>query len=275
MAAEQAHPGTDAYSMAELMVCEMARNLAVDDGTIGGAGAGAVLAMAANRLAVLTVAPNIWWFCGGSGSWNPTFSELPLTSADPRAAFGSEATNTMMQTVDMAMIGTVWGYGFNGGMQVDKYGNCNMIGIGPYDKLKVRGPGTVGTIWTATITKYYLYFWHHNKRVVVDKVDFISSPGFLDGGESRAKLCRPDSKGPALVYTPLCVMDFAEDSHRLRLRSVNPGYAVKDVIDNTGCELIVPAHVPTTKSPSETELFILRTQVDRTRVLKDYRLTIG
>ena len=275
MAAAQANPGTNAYSMAEVMVCEMARNLAGDDGTIGGAGAGAVLAMAANRLAVLTVAPNIWWFCGGSGSWNPTFSELPLTSADPRAAFGAEATNTMMQTVDMAMIGTVWGYGFNGGMQVDKYGNCNMIGIGPYEKLKVRGPGTVGTIWTATITKYYLYFWHHNKRVVVDKVDFVSSPGFLDGGDSRWRKCRADSKGPALVYTPLCVMDFDETSHRLRLRSVNPGYSVKDVIDNTGCEIIVPANVPTTKAPSETELFILRTQVDRTRVLKDYRLTIG
>jgi glutaconate CoA-transferase subunit B len=275
MAAQQAYPGTDAYSMAELMVCEMARNLAADDGSIGGAGAGAVLAMAANRLATLTVAPNIWWFCGGSGCWNPTFSELPLTSADPRAAAGAEATNTMMQTVDMAMIGNVWGYGFNGGMQVDKHGNCNMIGIGPYENLRVRGPGTVGTLWTSTITKYYLYFWHHNKRVVVDKVDFVSSPGFLDGGESRWRHCRPESKGPALVYTPLCVMDFTPDTRRLRLRSVNPGYAVKDVIENTGCELVLPNRVPETAPPSETELFVLRSQVDRKRVLKDYRLTIG
>ena len=62
---------------------------------------------------------------------------------------------------------------------------------------------------------------------------------------------------------------------RLRLRSVNPGYTVKDAIANTGCELAIPRDVPTTRAPSETELFILRTQVDRTRVLKDYRLIVG
>lgn len=275
MPATPAHPGTDRYSMAELMVCEMARNLAADDGTIGGAGAGAVLAMAANRLAILTCAPNLWWFCGGSGGLNPTFDTLPLSSADPRAAAGSEAVSTMQNTVDLGMQGRAWGYGFNGGMQVDKYGNCNMIGIGPYERMKVRGPGSVGTIWTATITKYYLYFWHHNRRVVVDKVDFISSPGFLDGGDSRWRKCRPDSQGPALVYTPACVMDFEETSHRLRLRSVNPGYGVADVVANTGCELIIPDVVPRTQEPSELELFILRTQVDRTRVLRDYRLTVG
>src|SRR5262245_65407336 len=97
---KQADPGTDKYSMAEVMTCEMARNLKADDGTIGGAGAGAVLAMAANRLAILTVAPNIWWFCGGSGGLNPTFNELPLSSADPRGFAGSEAVDTMMNPVD-------------------------------------------------------------------------------------------------------------------------------------------------------------------------------
>ncbi|MCC6472170.1 MAG: hypothetical protein IT514_00350 [Burkholderiales bacterium] len=273
--ARPADTGTERYSMAELMAVEMSRNLAADDGTLGGVGGGATIPMAAVRLATLTVAPNLWWFCGGSAAINPVFSELPLTAHDPRAFVGAEARVPMQRTVDMGMRGTLWGWGFNGGMQMDKFGNCNMIGIGPYERLKVRGPGTVGTLWTASMTKYYLYFWHHNPRVFVDKVDFISSPGFLQGGDSRWKSCRPGSLGPALVYTPMCVMDFEEGSHRLRLRSVNPGYDAADVVAATGCELVVPVQPARTASPSEAELQLLFTQVDRNRVLKHYRLTAG
>ena len=145
-----------------------------------------------------------------------------------------------------------------------------MIGMGRYENLKVRGPGTVGTLWTASMTKYYLYFWHHSPKVVVDKVDFISSPGFLQGGDSRWKVCRPESKGPALVYTPLCVMDFEERTHRLRLRSVNPGYGVEDVVKNTGCELVIPERVRQTAPPTDWEPQLLHTQVDRHLVLEAY-----
>lgn len=275
MAAAPADTGTDRYSMAELMAVEMSRNLADDDGTLGGVGGGATIPMAAVRLATMTVAPNLWWFCGGSAAINPAFSELPLTAHDPRAFVGAEARTPMQRTVDLGMRGERWGWGFNGGMQVDKYGNCNMIGIGPYDHLKVRGPGTVGTLWTASMTKYYLFFWHHNPKVIVDKVDYISSPGFLQGGDSRWQACRPGSKGPALVYTPLGVLDFDETSHRLRLRSVNPGYTVEDVVKNTGCELLIPANVPHTAPPTEHELRLLITQIDPRRLLKNYRLTIG
>lgn len=273
--AKQADTGTDSYSMAELMAVEMSRNLAPLDGQLGGVGAGATIPMAAVRLATLTVAPNLWWFCGGSSALNPTFNTLPLSSHDPRAFVGAEARVPMQRVVDMGMRGTPWGWGFNGGMQVDKFGNCNMVGIGPHDKLKVRGPGSVGTLWTATMSSYFLYFWHHNPRVIVDKVDYISSPGFLSGGDSRKQVCRPGAEGPRLVYTPMAVLDFEPVSKRLRLRSVNPGFTVEDVIAQTGCELIISPTVHQTSPPTELELYLLRSQVDRTRVLKNYRLTVG
>jgi glutaconate CoA-transferase subunit B len=273
--ARPADTGTDRFSMAEMMAVEMSRNLAADDGTFGGVGAGATIPIAAVRLATMTVAPNLWWFCGGSAAINPTFTELPLTAHDPRAFVGAESRSPMQRTVDMGMRGSNWGWGFSGGMQVDKFGNCNLVGIGPYENLEVRGPGTVGTLWTASQRKYYLFFWHHNTKVVVDKVDFISSPGFLQGGDSRWKVCREDSRGPALVYTPLCVMDFEEGTRRLRLRSVNSGYTLEDVVKNTGCELVIPAHVPHTAPPSDLELYLLHTQIDRRGVLKHYRLSIG
>jgi glutaconate CoA-transferase subunit B len=273
--AKPADPGTDRFSMAEMMAVEMSRNLAADDGTLGGVGAGASIPMAAVRLATMTVAPNLWWFCGGSAGLNPTFSELPMTAHDPRAAIGSEGRTPMQRAVDLGMRGTLWGWGFSGGMQIDKHGNCNLIGIGPYDKLKVRGPGSVGTLWTATQTKYYLFTWHHNPRVIVDQVDFVSSPGYLQGGDSRWKYCRAASKGPALVYTPMCVMDFEDGTKRLRLRSVNPGYGVDEVIRATGCELIVPRDVAQTAEPTEHELYLLHNHIDRNRVLRGYRLTVG
>lgn len=272
--AKMADPGTDRYSMAELMVIEMARNLADCDGKVGVVGSAATLPMAAIRLAHLTVAPNLWWLCGDSGAINPTFDRLPETSAHPRNMVGAEAKCAMMDVLEMGLRAD-WGFGFHGGMQMDNYGNVNMIGIGPYDNLKVRGPGAVGTPWEISIERSYLFFWHHSSRIFVEKVDFISGPGFLEGGDSRWKVAKPHVKGPAYVYTPICVMDFEEVSHQARVCSVNPGYTVDDVLENTGFELIVPTDVPGTTPPTDEELTLLRTRVDRNGVLKNFRLTVG
>ncbi|MDB9823266.1 hypothetical protein OAC89_06175 [Deltaproteobacteria bacterium] len=70
-------------------------------------------------------------------------------------------------------------------------------------------------------------------------------------------------------------MDFEETSHAARLKSVNPGYSVDDVVSNTGFEIILPEDIPATTEPTDEELDILRNQVDRDGVLKKFRLTFG
>ena len=145
-----ADPGTDKYSMAELIVIEMARNLVDCEGKVGVVGSAATLPMAAIRLAKLTVAPNLWWLCGDSGAVNPTFDRLPETAAHSRNTIGAEARTAMMDVLEMGLRAD-WGFGFHGGLQMDRYGNVNMIGVGPYDNLKVRGPGAVGTTWEISI----------------------------------------------------------------------------------------------------------------------------
>lgn len=262
------------YSIAELMAVAMARALTREDGKLGGVGAAAVVPMAAARLAVLTTAPNLWWFCGGASGLNPTFDRLPRSSADPRAAIGSTGKKNMLDVVDMGITGR-WDWGFNGGLQIDMYGNINMIGIGAHPKLKVRGPGTVGTIWTGTLRRPYLYTMHHAPRVLVEKCDYISGPGYLTGGRSRWERTGFDTEGPQLVFTPLAIMDFEPDSKRMRLKSVHPGHTVDEVKKNTGFELVIPKDVPTTEAPDEHELFVLRNQVDRDGVLKGVRATVG
>ncbi len=267
-------PSTDSYSMAELMAVVMSRALEKSDGKVGGVGAAATIPMAAIRLATMTVAPNLYWFCGSSGGFNPTFDYLPLTSADARAFYGAEATQKMQDVVDLGGSGK-WGFGFHGGMQIDKYGNANLIGSGPYEQLKVRGPGAVGLTWASRIQDAYIFTWHHNRNIFVERVDHMCGMGWFNGGNSRFEVVKARINGPVCVFSPICIMDFHETTRAMRLASVHPGYTVADVVANTGFELIIPEKVSETSAPTDRELFLLRNFVDRGRVLKDFRLTVG
>lgn len=285
--AEIAYPGTDKYSMAEFFAIVLARDMAGPEEKSGGGGADNLIPLAAARLAQLTVSPNLWLGGGGSGmvTGPAPWHRLPLATWDPRTSADAEFRRPMMDRVDSGTKGRLGhsntragrtGGASAGGIQIDKYGNTNMLGVGgPYPKLKVRGPGTVGNIWAATRGDGGLYTLHHNRRVLVEKADYITGPGWLDGWDSREK-AYPGTRGPLYVFTPICVCDFTEDEHRMRLVAVHPGYTVKDVVDNTGCELVVPGKVPQTTPPSDWELEMLRTGVDRDGVLRNYkRLTVG
>jgi glutaconate CoA-transferase subunit B len=151
-----------------------------------------------------------------------------------------------------------------GALQIDKFGNSNLIGVGKdYKHLTFRGPGAVGTLSMAHyVDRYYLFVQSHDKRIFVDKCDFISTVGWGEGGPAgRQKLGIPGN-GPVYCITPLCVMDFEEKSKRMRLKSVHPGVTVQQVIDNTGFDLIVPSDVPQTAGPTEEELRTLRERID-------------
>lgn len=279
--AEAAFPGTDDYSMAELMAIVLARMAGGGEETVAGGGANGGIPLAANRLAQLTVNPNLWLFTGGAGVYNGKFDTLPLGTWDPSCGHGAECKIYIADVVDggtkgynprATRIKRLGSSGF-GGIQVDKYGNVNMIGIGPHPKLKVRGPGTVGTIWMGS-QSHNIIVEHHNKRVFVDKVDYISGAGWMSGGNSRHEALN-GRDGPEYVWSSICVCDFTEDDRRMRLASVHPGYTVADVVANTGFELVVPDEVPTTTPPTDFELKALRTQVDRNGVLRKRRLTVG
>lgn len=282
MTAHPVHPGSDDFGMAELMAIAMARILATEKETRGGGGANAVIPMAAARLAQLTVAPNLWLSTGGAGSINGKSDRLPLGTWDPRCDRRAECKSYMMDAVDGFLQGHAstermvrgQGLGSLGGIQIDKYGNSNMIGVGgPYPKLKFRGPGTVGTIWMGCGPQG-LFTEHHNTRLFVEKVDYVSGPGWVTGGDSRYKLLN-GREGPVYCWTPICICDFSEDEHRMRLRSVHPGYTVDDVVANTGFELVIEGDIPTTTPPTEFELGVLRTKVDPDGRLRQRRLTVG
>jgi glutaconate CoA-transferase subunit B len=159
---------------------------------------------------------------------------------------------------------------FIGGLQIDAYGNTNLIGIGSdFRHLKMRGPGGVGTASMATnIGRYYLWVNAHSKQTLTERLDWRSSYGFGDGGaDARSKLHLPGG-GPRLCITPLCVFDFDEQTKRMRLKSVHPGVTVEQVLANTGFAPIVPEHVPQTPPPTAEQVALLRSRIDVDGVLR-------
>jgi glutaconate CoA-transferase subunit B len=111
-------------------------------------------------------------------------------------------------------------------------------------------------------SRFHLVVNSHDKRIFVPKCDFVSAYGWGSGGaDARTKLGLPEG-GPRYVVTPLCVMDFDDDSKRMRLKSLHPGVSIDDVVQNTGFELLIPPQVPVTRLPTAEQLHVLRTRID-------------
>jgi glutaconate CoA-transferase, subunit B len=152
-----------------------------------------------------------------------------------------------------------------GGMQIDRFGNTNLIGLrGPDGRLARRGPGSLGTTSMAYYAnRYYIYAAEHSRRVFVESCDYISVFGHGDGDDHRARLGLDRyNRGPESVITPLAILDFLPVTNAMRLQSVHPGVSVDEVVAATGFELLIPDHVPTTPAPTEDQLELLRQRID-------------
>lgn len=153
---------------------------------------------------------------------------------------------------------------FVGGLQIDRFGNTNLIGVGKNpSRLDFRGPGSLGATTMATQAgRYYIYTNAHNPRVFVQKCDYISAMGWGDGGaDARSKLGLPGG-GPRYVITPLGVLDFEEESKAMRLKHIHPGVTLDDVVSNTGFELVIPDAVTETPAPRSGDVDLLRERID-------------
>jgi glutaconate CoA-transferase subunit B len=248
------------YSSAELMACVLARDL--KDGEFGAMGAASQVPMAAAKLARATHAPNLTTLTGGSGAINSRLPYLLASAADYRNQFGAEAKLSMEDTVDLEVRG-ILDFSCYSALQVDKFGNLNMLAIGDYKKPKMRGPGSLGLSLTAAFQRYYIYLRHHERRNLVEKVDHISGIGFVDGSRERDRYAQPWAAGPTLAITPLAVFDFEPERRQMRLKSVHPGVTVDEVLSRTGFKPLMPeGGVPQTEPPSQKELDLLHNVID-------------
>ncbi len=183
--------------------------------------------------------------------------DVALSIADSRLGYRASGAIGLIETLGLMLQGGHVDVGFVGAAQIDMYGNLNTTYIGSFEKPTVRLPGSGGGNDIMSSARRTVIIMTHEKRKMVKKLDYLTSPGFLDGPDAREKAGLLGG-GPSLVVTNLCKMDFEPQTKRVRLASVHPHVSVHQVLENTEFDLIVPEDVPTTELPTCEELTLLR-----------------
>lgn len=182
--------------------------------------------------------------------------EFPASTNEMRAAAGAEMMTNASDIFLMAQRG-FFDYGFLGVAQIDAHGNVNTSIIGDHDRPEVRLPGPGGGNDIISMCNETLIVTDHEPRRFVDKVDFVTSPGYLSGGRSRAEAGLAFG-GPSWVITDLAIMDFEPENRRMRLRYLQPGVSVDEVQKATGFDLLVADEVGVLDPVTAEELADLR-----------------
>ena len=153
-------------------------------------------------------------------------------------------------------------YAFLGGAQVDQYGNINSTVKGRYEAPSVRWPGSGGANAFGSLCWRTMIIINHEKRRFVERVEFITTPGYINGARAREKAGLPPGTGPYRVFTDKALLDFEEKTKRMRLIGLLPGVPLDEVVRNTGFELLIKEDFKQLPQPTDEELKILREKVD-------------
>lgn len=219
--------------------------------------AGIGLPLVASTLARRRHAPNLTVVLeGGIIGTHPLPGALPSSTNEMRGAAGAEMLTDVTDIFLLAQRG-FFDYGFIGAAQVDRFGNINTSVIGSVEHPKVRLPGPGGANDIASMCNNTFVVTTHEPRRFVDRVDFVTSPGYLDGGDSRYRSGLVYG-GPRLVVTDLALLDFEPESRQLRLCALQPGVRIDDVVRATGFELLVAGELEQLKPATPDELAVLR-----------------
>ena len=220
------------------------------------------LPSAAANLARLTHAPDTVLIYE-SGTIGAKPNVLPLSIGDGELSETADAVVSIPEIFSYWLQGGRIGLGFLGAAQIDKFANINSTVIGDYNKPKVRLPGSGGAQEIAGFCGEVMITLRHHNRAFVKKLDFLTSGGYFEGGDSRQKLGLP-GKGPTYVITDLGILTPDPLTKELTLTSLHPGITVEQVIAATGWPLKVASKLDATAEPTANELSILRDLNERT-----------
>lgn len=249
------------YNTMEMMIVAAARNL--ENGATVGVGTGAPCAAA--MLAQKTHAPDlvIMFEAGGIAPLLPT---MPISVGDSRTTYKAVMASGMCDIMETCQRGMV-DYTFLGGAQIDMYGNLNSTVIGDWRKPKVRLPGSGGANDFASLCWKVMVITPQDVKRFVEKVSFVTTPGYLDGPGARERAGLPANTGPHKVITNMAVMGYDQKTKRMRVESIHSGNTFEDVQKNCGFPLLKAEKIVTTPAPAEKELEILRNEVDPKRYI--------
>ena len=252
-------PQQQEYTATELMTIEAARRL--KNGTVCFVGIG--MPSAAANLARLTHAPEVVLIYE-SGTIGAKPDVLPLSIGDGNLAEHADTVVSIPEIFRYWLQGGRVDVGFLGAAQVDRFSNINTTVIGgDYAKPKVRLPGAGGAPEIASNAKETWIIIKQTKRSFVPKLDFMTSVGHLEGGDSRQK-SGARGAGPTAVITDMGVLAPDPVSRELTLVALHPGITVEQAKANTGWDLKVAGTLESTRAPTAAELGTLRDLQART-----------
>src|SRR5437764_5304063 len=205
------------YNAMELMICCAARML--EDGSTVAVGTGAPCAAA--MLAQRTQAPDlvIFFEAGGVAPQLPT---MPISVGDSRTFYRGVMATSMADVMETCQRGMI-DYTFLGGAQIDPFGNLNSTMLGSdYGRPKIRLPGSGGANDLASLCWRILVVTNHDKRRFVEKVDFLTTPGYLTGPGAREAAGLSPGTAPYRVITDLAIMGYHEQTKRIEALSLPP-----------------------------------------------------
>jgi len=240
------------YTLEELMVVAGAREVRDDDVVF----VGMRLPLLAFQLAKDTHAPHaIGIFENGVLRDKPA-GEALYTMGDAPNIEGAIWTTSMIDIMALLQNGKV-SLGFIGGAEVDRYGNLNTTYIGGREHVQIRLPGSGGGSDIASLSKRFVIIMKHEKRRFLERVSYITSPGFGDGKGWRERNGLKGG-GPCAVITTKGILRFDSEAKEMILDSVHPGVIVEEVVENTGWDLRVSSKIEETKPPMRSELRMIR-----------------
>jgi glutaconate CoA-transferase subunit B len=238
--------------MQELMVVVGAREIRDDDVVF----VGMRLPLLAFQLAKSTHAPHaIGIFENGVLRDEPAGNML-YTMADCPNIEGSIWTTSMFDIMSLLQNGKVT-LGFIGGAEVDRFGNLNTTYIGGKEKVQVRLPGSGGGSDIASLARRLVIVMNHEKRRFLERVTYVTSPGFGEGADWREKKGLKGG-GPGAVITTKGIFRFDSVTKEMILLSIHPGVTLDEILENTGWALKVASAVEKTKPPTRSELRLIR-----------------
>jgi len=245
-----------AFTLTELLACVASRLLEDNRSVFVGTG----LPMIAALLAQRTHAPHlqIIFEAGGVG---PRIPSLPVSVGDSRTFHQAVLASSMHDVMSACCAGYI-DYGFLGGAAVDGYGNLNTTIFGDWQRPKVRLPGSGGANDIGSFCWRTIYLMRNQStRTFVQKLPFVTTPGYLDGPGARERAGLPAGCGPYRVISQLGVYGFDEDSKRMMLLARHPGVSHDEIQANSEFPIFVPGDVPESEPPTDEEQRVLR-QID-------------
>ncbi|TMA96025.1 MAG: CoA-transferase subunit beta [Deltaproteobacteria bacterium] len=244
------------YTASEMMIVVAARVLKGARTVFVGVG----LPNIACNLARHTVAPNMELIYE-SGVYGARPERLPLSIGDPTLVSGAVSVVSMADLFGLYLQRGLVEIALLGGAQVDRYGNLNSTVIGEYAKPKTRLPGSGGACEIATNAQRTFMIMRLKRRAFVEKLDFVTSPGHLTGGDSRAKLGLPGG-GPELMITDKGILNFDNSQREMQLSALYPGVTVDEVKAEVGWPLRLAGKMEDVDPPSAEELRLIREELD-------------